>query len=333
MLDRFAQLPGQGRKSYITLIDPMTLSRLIFAKSEVTIGSVFRVSYARIASSFGGAQFSTATRAKKRDLENGKLSNRTKNKSSGRKAKQTLSENLSITTNDKVGLDKEMNVQGSQVTVIGDTLSENSRLLKKPKKRPVKLVNNTGGMTKGTIESALNPAGSTHNPLGGRRNSTKTPEISQETIETLMRLTNKHAGLEQETPFSMPNTLSKPSIDVSSRPKGKLTFSKKRDEEEDEEKDRPFTLPSGKFKPRQSLGQNFLSDQNYVMKICDSFKDDSDKGKNVIEIGPGPGALTRVLHRRYPNMTAIEIDERAVEFLSEKIPGIVNTYTISAYLL
>ena len=115
------------------------------------------------------------------------------------------------------------------------------------------------------------------------------------------------------------NTNAQPSS--SNRPKGKLTFSKFKNENEDEEKDRPFTLPPGAFKPKQSLGQNFLSDQNYVMKICDAFKDDSVKGNNVVEIGPGPGALTRVLYPRYPNMTAIEVDQRAVEFIQMKLPG------------
>ena len=87
-------------------------------------------------------------------------------------------------------------------------------------------------------------------------------------------------------------------------------------------KDRPFTLPAGQFKPKQSLGQNFLSDQNYVLKICDAFKDESSDGHRVVEIGPGPGALTRVLYQRYPSMTAIEIDQRAVAFLGEKLPGL-----------
>lgn len=84
--------------------------------------------------------------------------------------------------------------------------------------------------------------------------------------------------------------------------------------------DRPFTLPPGQFKPKQSLGQNFLSDQNYVMKIIDSFEDTSDGGSRVVEVGPGPGALTRKLVERYPKMTAIEIDQRAVAFLEEKLP-------------
>ena len=97
---------------------------------------------------------------------------------------------------------------------------------------------------------------------------------------------------------------------------------KDRDSSGDSAKDRPFTLPPGQFKPKQSLGQNFLSDQNYVMKIIDSFTEDSDNGCRVVEVGPGPGALTRKLHERYPEMTAIEIDQRAVAFLGEKLPGL-----------
>ena len=86
--------------------------------------------------------------------------------------------------------------------------------------------------------------------------------------------------------------------------------------------DRPFTLPPGLHKPKQSLGQNYLSDQNYVLKICDAFQDDSIEGHRVVEIGPGMGALTRVLVRKYPRMTAIEIDDRSVKFLNEKLPGL-----------
>lgn len=84
--------------------------------------------------------------------------------------------------------------------------------------------------------------------------------------------------------------------------------------------DRPFSLPPGQFKPKQSLGQNFLSDQNYVLKIVDALIDNSEEGGRVVELGPGPGALSRMLIQRYPKMTAVEIDQRAVAFLKEKLP-------------
>ena len=88
---------------------------------------------------------------------------------------------------------------------------------------------------------------------------------------------------------------------------------------------------SGQFRPKQSLGQNFLSDQNYVLKICDAFSDRSEGGHRVVEIGPGPGALTRVLYPRYPKMTAIEIDQRAVAFLGQKLPGLQVFTTFHVY--
>lgn len=100
---------------------------------------------------------------------------------------------------------------------------------------------------------------------------------------------------------------------------------------------RPFTLPSGEFRPKQSLGQNYLSDQNYINKIIDTFHSERtaamkrDKqagvdvqedpsGKRVVEIGPGAGALTRSLSHRFKDMLAVEIDQRAVALLNDKIP-------------
>ena len=85
--------------------------------------------------------------------------------------------------------------------------------------------------------------------------------------------------------------------------------------------DRPPTLPSGTFRPKQSLGQNYLSDQNYATKIVDSLGDDSERGRRVVELGPGLGALTRLLLRQYPEMVAVEIDGRAVELLEETYPA------------
>lgn len=78
------------------------------------------------------------------------------------------------------------------------------------------------------------------------------------------------------------------------------------------------TLPAGKFRPKQSLGQNYLSDQNIALKIVNSLDDRSENGHCVIELGPGLGALTRLLLREYPEMVAVEIDGRAVELLRER---------------
>ena len=40
---------------------------------------------------------------------------------------------------------------------------------------------------------------------------------------------------------------------------------------------------------KKSLGQNFLNDKNIIKKIVNLAE---IKGKNIIEIGPGQGALT-----------------------------------------
>ena len=42
----------------------------------------------------------------------------------------------------------------------------------------------------------------------------------------------------------------------------------------------------------------------------------------MVEIGPGTGALTEELVLRYPDLTAIEIDERAVQLLRHTLPGL-----------
>lgn len=74
------------------------------------------------------------------------------------------------------------------------------------------------------------------------------------------------------------------------------------------------------LRPIQSLGQNFLQDPNIVRKIVEAVRAPADA--HVVEIGPGEGALTASLADRYATFTAIEIDERAVGLLRERIPGL-----------
>ena len=67
---------------------------------------------------------------------------------------------------------------------------------------------------------------------------------------------------------------------------------------------------------RRSLGQNFLLDGNLTARIARAARPLG--GVNVIEIGPGPGGLTRaLLQEEVVSVTAIERDERCVAALAE----------------
>ena len=67
---------------------------------------------------------------------------------------------------------------------------------------------------------------------------------------------------------------------------------------------------------RKSLGQHFLLDLNLCARIARAAGDLS--GVNVIEIGPGPGGLTRaLLDTGALKVVAVERDHRCVEALSE----------------
>ncbi|MDC8900927.1 16S rRNA (adenine(1518)-N(6)/adenine(1519)-N(6))-dimethyltransferase RsmA [Metamycoplasma hyosynoviae] len=67
-----------------------------------------------------------------------------------------------------------------------------------------------------------------------------------------------------------------------------------------------------KNKPKKSLGQNFLINENINKKIVDIAQ---CSNKNVIEIGPGKGALTRYLISEAKNVIAYEIDKDLIEDL------------------
>lgn len=75
--------------------------------------------------------------------------------------------------------------------------------------------------------------------------------------------------------------------------------------------------------PRKSLGQHFLLDGNLTDKITRQAGDLT--GRTVIEIGPGPGGLTRsLLQSSAQTVIAVEKDERALallERLAEAHPG------------
>ena len=71
-----------------------------------------------------------------------------------------------------------------------------------------------------------------------------------------------------------------------------------------------------RIKPKQSLGQNFLVDENIVRNIVRDLKLANDDV--VVEIGPGLGALTRELARHVSRLVIVEIDSRAVDELRKE---------------
>ena len=73
---------------------------------------------------------------------------------------------------------------------------------------------------------------------------------------------------------------------------------------------------------RHSLGQHFLLDGNLTARIVRAAGDMT--GRNVIEVGPGPGGLTRaLLASSAAGIVAIELDRRAIAAMAE-LAGSVN---------
>jgi 16S rRNA (adenine1518-N6/adenine1519-N6)-dimethyltransferase len=80
----------------------------------------------------------------------------------------------------------------------------------------------------------------------------------------------------------------------------------------------------GGLKAKQSLGQNFLTDVALARSIAKSVEGSPDDaaGSRVYELGPGQGAITGHLLERFPEMTAVEIDERMVDHLTSTMPDL-----------
>ncbi len=65
----------------------------------------------------------------------------------------------------------------------------------------------------------------------------------------------------------------------------------------------------------KALGQNFLLDEQLLDRIA-AIPGALD-GRQVLEIGPGPGGLTRALLRAGAHVTAVEMDRRCLPALAE----------------
>jgi len=64
---------------------------------------------------------------------------------------------------------------------------------------------------------------------------------------------------------------------------------------------------------KKHLGQHFLKDEQIAQNIADSLTENGYK--NVLEIGPGMGVLTKYLLKKKLKVHVIEIDTESVEYL------------------
>ena len=76
----------------------------------------------------------------------------------------------------------------------------------------------------------------------------------------------------------------------------------------------------------KALGQNFLLDEQLLARIAALPGDLT--GQRVLEVGPGPGGLTRALLRAGARVTAIEMDRRCLPALAELADAFPDQLTV-----
>ena len=71
------------------------------------------------------------------------------------------------------------------------------------------------------------------------------------------------------------------------------------------------------IRPKKSLGQNFLIDNNILNKIV---KLSEIRNNNIVEIGPGTGNLTKkIIEQKPKNLILIEKDQKLINELKNKL--------------
>ena len=84
-------------------------------------------------------------------------------------------------------------------------------------------------------------------------------------------------------------------------------------------------------RPKRSLGQHFLVDPNIQRRIVAALEPGPED--EVLEIGPGTGALTRHLAGRVRRLVAIELDDRLAEALRREFAGTPGVEILRADIL
>jgi 16S rRNA (adenine1518-N6/adenine1519-N6)-dimethyltransferase len=82
---------------------------------------------------------------------------------------------------------------------------------------------------------------------------------------------------------------------------------------------------------RKELGQTFILDLNFLRFIAREAG--VGPGSRVLEIGPGPGLLTRILAERARKVWAVEIDPRLARICRRSLAGLENAEVLEADFL
>lgn len=85
------------------------------------------------------------------------------------------------------------------------------------------------------------------------------------------------------------------------------------------------------MRPKRSLGQNFLVDPNIQLKIVAAVR--AGAADEVLEIGPGPGALTRHLAGKVRRLVAIEKDDQLARALRAELGSVPGVSIVHADIL
>ncbi len=83
--------------------------------------------------------------------------------------------------------------------------------------------------------------------------------------------------------------------------------------------------------PKKSLGQNFLFDDGLLEKIV--LAADLDRQEEVLEVGPGLGALTRQLAIHSGRVVAVELDQRMLPVLEDELAAFNNVELVHGDVL
>ncbi len=80
------------------------------------------------------------------------------------------------------------------------------------------------------------------------------------------------------------------------------------------------------FSFKKSLGQNFLTEPNILRKIVETAG--INQQTNVVEVGPGIGALTEQLAMNAAQVVAFEIDDRLIPVLADTLSRYDNVTVV-----